>query len=297
MRKLAAALALVLAVLSLQLLTAPGATAAPLTAGIVSKQGTFYPPVDGYRDVARFVVRANKQADLTLQVRQAAGGPLVRSVALGIQPAGPHAATWDARDNGGDLVAPGTYVVRTVAHTATGTARSPYVGVRMSWKVLSEHVIVHGRPADSFHRVSGGCGVLSILSEHRVKYDMDDPEDCPDGASGELVTHYRFGNYPDGFTTSKVVRPTLRVHADGNHPVGFGTLGVESWEGGEDQAWLFSYDPSSGDDGQVEIDVDLRRNQLQGRAVRYTFAGSTGSDYVLDGFVVTMRWFTLVPAP
>ena len=45
------------------------------------------------------------------------------------------------------------------------------------------------------------------------------------------------------------------------------------------------------------IDVDLTRNQIHGRAVSYTFSGSTGSNYDLDGFVLTMRWFTLVPAP
>ena len=30
--------------------------------------------------------------------------------------------------------------------------------------------------------------------------------------------------------------------------------------------------------------------------VAFTFGGSTGDDYVLDGFVVEMTWRTLVPA-
>lgn len=297
MKTLAAAATALLAGLSLQVVAPPGASAAPLQASLETKTETFYPPVDGYRDVARFEVRANNPSHMTLQVRRVASGPLIRSVDLGLQPAGPHIVTWDARDNGGDIVDPGNYVVRVVAVGPNRTARSPYDIVRMSWQQLAEHTAVHERAANSYRAVTGECGVLVQLPENAVRFDMDEPEDCDEGFGGTLETHYRFQDYPNGFTNGKVIWPTILVHADGNHPTGFGTLGVEAWEGGEDQAWLFGYDPSSGDDGQVEIDVDLRRNQIHGRAVRYTFGGSTGDDYVLDGFVLTMRWFTLVPAP
>lgn len=290
----AALLLVAAAVPSSAVLAAP---VAPLRASLSVRTTTFYPPVDGYRDVARFRARVNRPADLALQLRRTATGPLVRSIDLGRVPAGQHDATWDARDGQGALVAPGDYVVRVVAKRAGSSVRSAYSPVRMEWKHLAEQSAVHTRTANSYLAVTGGCGTLRQLPADAVEFDMVAPEDCARGVSGKLVTHYRFGDYPRGFTTGKVIRPEVLVHADGNHPVGYGTLGVEAWEGGEDQAWLFSYDPSSGDDGQVEIAVDLTRNQRHGRPVRYTFQGSTGDDYVLDGFVLTMRWFTLVPAP
>jgi hypothetical protein len=149
--------------------------------------------------------------------------------------------------------------------------------------------------------VSGECGHLDQLAGNRVRFDMDAA--CPDGDPGGLDAHYRFAQYPAGFSDrERVIDPHVWVRANGNHGVdrtAFGTLGLETWldlEPEEGSGWEWFYDPSSGDDHIVEIDTELTHHQPTTRPVRFTFGGSTGNDYVLYGFVITLTWNTLVPA-
>jgi hypothetical protein len=174
----------------------------------------------------------------------------------------------------------------------------------MQWKLFAEQSSTSNVTANSYHRVSGGCGHLDQLAGNRVRFDMDAPADCPQGHSGGLDAHYRFAQYPAGFADRRrVVDPHVRVRANGNHgvdPSAYGTLGLETWldlEPEEGSGWEWYYDPSSGDDGIVEMDTELSHHQPTTRPVRFTFGGSTGNDYVLDGFVVTLTWRTRVPAP
>ena len=209
MKTFVAGAALLLTGLSVQTLAPPGASAAPLAASVQTRTATFYPPVDGYRDVGRFLVHTTRQADLTLQVRRTPSDPVLRSVALGPQPAGNHVATWDARDDGGELVDPGNYVVRVVAVGANKTVRSAYDAVRMEWKHLAEQSAVHHRTANSYSIVTGECGVVQQLAGNAVRFDMEEPEACDEGFSGSLDAHYSFADYPKGFTTGKVIHPEL----------------------------------------------------------------------------------------
>jgi hypothetical protein len=303
MRKLGVptALALVAAVLVAPLLATP-ATAAPVEVRLTTSTPRFYPPDDDYRDVGRFDVRVDRSADVTLEVRPSKGAPVVRLVDLGDLPKGRHPATWDGRDGGGDLVEPGRYVVRAVARRpGDPVQRSPYVVVRMQWKQLATQSSTTHLTANGYHRATGGCGHLDQLPGNRVRFDMDEPAECPQGASGGIDAHYRFAQYPEGFSDRiRVIDPHVTVRADGNHPAGYGTLGLETWldmtpEPGS--GWEWYYDPSSGTDGIVQIDTELRHHQPTTRPVRFTFSGSTGDDYVLDGFVIDLTWKTLVPAP
>ena len=306
MRKLGvpAALALVTAAVVAPLSAAP-ATAAPVEVRLTTSTPRFYPPDDDYRDVARFAVRIDRSADVTLQVRPAKGSPPVRLVDLGDLAKGRHTATWDGLGNGGDLVAPGRYVVRALARRpGDPVQRSPYVVVRMQWKQLATQSSSTSLTANRYHRVSGECGHLDQLAGNRVRFDMDAPADCAKGFSGGIDAHYRFAQYPQGFSDrDRVIDPHVNVRANGNHgvdPTAYGTLGLETWldltpEVGS--GWEWYYDSSSGDDGIVQIDTELSHHQPTTRPVRFTFGGSTGNDYVLDGFTVDLSWKTLVPAP
>jgi hypothetical protein len=131
-------------------------------------------------------------------------------------------------------------------------------------------------------------------------FDMDEPEECPKGTSGRLKAHYRFAQYPDGFSDRRrVIDPFVTVRAN-DDPEGFGTLGLETWlelDTPEESGWEWYFDPSSGDDDLVEIGTELTHHQPTTRPVRFTFHGSTGDDYLLEGFDVDLTWKTLVPAP
>jgi hypothetical protein len=295
------ALTLVAAALVAPLLATP-ATAAPVEVRLTTSTATFYPPDDDYRDVARFNLRINRSADVTLQVRRSKGTPVVRLIDLGDLGKGKHPGTWDGKDKVGDLVDPGRYVVRALARRpGDPVQRSRYVTVRMQWKQLATQSSTSHLTANSYHRVTGKCGHLDQLSGNRVRFDMDEPEDCPRGQTRRLTAHYRFAQYPVGFSDrDRVIGPHVTVRANGNHPVGYGTLGLETWldmtpEPGS--GWEWYYDPSSGTDEIVQIDTELWYHQPTTRPVSFSFHGYTGDDYVLDGFVVDLTWETLVPAP
>jgi hypothetical protein len=295
------ALTVVAAALVAPLLTTP-ATAAPVEVRLTSSTPTFYPPDDDYRDVARFSIRINRSADVTLQVRRSKGTPAVRLIDLGDLGKGKHTGTWDGKDNVGDLVDTGRYVVRALARRpGDPVQRSRYVAVRMQWKQLATQSSTSHLTANSYHKVTGECGHLDQLSGNRVRFDMDEPADCSKGFSGGIDAHYRFAQYPEGFSDrGRVIHPHVTVRANGNHPVGYGTLGLETWldlRPEEGSGWEWYYDSSSGDDGIVEMNTELSHHQPTERPVRFTFGGSTGDDYVLDGFVVDLTWKTLVPAP
>ncbi|QIK65647.1 hypothetical protein G7072_04220 [Nocardioides sp. HDW12B] len=278
------------------------AAAAEVRVSLTTSTATFYPPVDGYRDLARFTVRTDRASTLSLQVREDPTSPVVRTVAIGARPAGFHAASWDARDDLGDLVDPGGYVVRAVA-TRPGrpTQRTAYTSVRMSWRQLAPRASRHVVPATAYRSVRGECGVLRHLATPAgaVRFDMVEPEDCPIGTSGRLEAMYRFRDYPAGFgSPTTVIRPHVTVEARGNDPVGYGALGLETWlDQGDESGWEWYFDPSSGDDGIVRIDTGLRHHQDTERAVRFSFSGSTGDDYVLEDLVIDLDWQVLVPAP
>ena len=215
------ALALVAGALVAPVMTvsAMSARAAEVDVRLTTSTARFYPPVDGYRDVARFRVTIDRTADVTLQVRPSKGAPTVRSVELGSLPSGRHAGSWDGRAEGGAFVDPGRYVVRAVAREpGHPVQRSPYVVVRMGWKVLAEQSSTSNVTANSYHKVTGECGHLDQLAGNRVRFDMDAPADCPKGLSGGLDAHYRFAQYPAGFSDpERVIDPHVHVRANGNH--------------------------------------------------------------------------------
>ncbi len=90
------AIAFLTAVAGLHAGPAATAAAAEVQVSLATSTATFYPPVDGYRDVARFTVRTDRSATLSLQVRADPTSPVLRTVAIGARPAGRHAAAWDA---------------------------------------------------------------------------------------------------------------------------------------------------------------------------------------------------------
>ena len=301
-KAISSAATLALLVATLQAGLASSATAAEVQVSLTTSTATFYPPVDGYLDLARFTVRTDRSATLSLQVREDPTSPVVRTVALGSRPAGTHQATWNARDDVGELVAPGSYVVRAVAERpGHPVQRSAYTAVRMVWRHLATQSSRHVVTANSYRSVRGECGVLRQLSvpANAVRFDMDEPGDCPIGFSGRLEAMYRFADFPAGFgSRARVIDPHVNVEARGNDPVGYGVLGLETWlDQGDESGWEWYFDPSSGDDGVVQIDTELRFHQPTERAVRYSFSGATGDDYVLEDFVIDLDWKTLVPAP
>jgi hypothetical protein len=171
----------------------------------------------------------------------------------------------------------------------------------MAWQQLAEQSSTHRITPNTYVGLRGECGVLRQLSspENAVQFDMDAPADCPKGSSGRLEARYVFSDYPTGFGSPRtVIRPRINVRALGNNPIGFGTLGVLSYlDQGDDSGWEWLYDPSSGDDGVVEIGDTLEFHQPGVLPYRYSFSGSTGDDYVLYGFVIDLTWQVLVPAP
>ena len=294
--------ALVSAVAGLHTALAPAATAAEMQVSLTTSTARFFPPVDGYRDLARFQVRTDRSATLFLQVRTDRDSPVIRTVTVGARPAGTHQAAWDAEDDLGELVDPGRYLVRAVATRPGRPAqRSTYTSVRMGWRHLAEQSSRHVVTANSYRSVRGECGVLRQLASpaNAVHFDMDEAADCPIGFSGRLEAMYRFADYPAGFgNRSRIIDPHVNVEARGNDPVGYGVLGVETWlDQGDESGWEWYFDPSSGTDDVVQIDTALRFHQPTERALRYSFSGTTGDDYVLEDFLIDLTWKTLVPAP
>jgi hypothetical protein len=300
---ISSAATLVLLVAALQATLAPPASAAEIRVSLTTSTATFHPPVDGYRDLARFTIRTDRTATLSLQVREDRESPVIRTVSLGSRPAGNHQATWDAEDALGEIVDPGRYLVRAVAaRPGRPTQRSAYTSVRMVWRHLAEQSSRHVVTANSYRSVRGECGVLRQLAApaNAVHFDMQEAADCPIGTSGRLEAMYRFADYPAGFgNRSRIIDPHVNVEARGNDPVGYGVLGVETWldQGPVESGWEWYFDPSSGTDDVVQIDTALRFHQPTERALRYSFSGTTGDDYVLRDFVIDLDWKTLVPAP
>lgn len=83
-------------------------------------QDLFSPNGDGQLDQMTAVYSLSEQAEVTAEVRNAAGQRIRTLTTDQPQPAGQHAIAWDGRDTGGNLVPDGTYRLHIVA---AGTAR------------------------------------------------------------------------------------------------------------------------------------------------------------------------------
>ena len=307
MRTYAATAATVMAVTAVTALAAvvagpaPAASAAEVQVSLTTSTTTFYPPVDGYRDLARFTVRTDRASTLSLQVRAEPASPVLRTVAIGARPAGRHAATWDARDDLGDLVDPGVYVVRAVA-TRPGrpTQRTAYTSVRMSWRQLAPRRAGTSSPPPPTAWCAASAASCATCPPPRTRCRSTWPSRrtarsaSPGGwrrCTASATTHPASARRPRSSGPTSRGGPRQR-------PRGYGSLGLETWlDQGDESGWEWYFDSSSGDDGIVQIDTGLRHHQDTERAVRYSFSGVTGDDYVLEDFVVDLTWQVLVAAP
>jgi flagellar hook assembly protein FlgD len=90
---------------------------APRINGSSVAPSPFYPiERDGYRDTTTFRFSTNVRASDTIRVR-GPGGRIVRIARLGVLKghAHPHTWTWNGTNNGGEVLAPGTYRVKVVS--------------------------------------------------------------------------------------------------------------------------------------------------------------------------------------
>ena len=77
---------------------------------VAVRPGVFSPGADGRRDTTTLTYDLPARQEVTFRVRSATGS-VIRTRALGEQPAGRHTIRWDGRVRGGSLAATGSYVL------------------------------------------------------------------------------------------------------------------------------------------------------------------------------------------